>query len=66
LRLPVASYEDAFALVRAHAEAGWTGRLVPLTWRPGILRNDPAPVLDPGPHPFRHWITIALSIACLH
>jgi hypothetical protein len=27
----VASYEHAYALVRAHSEAGWTGRLVPLT-----------------------------------
>jgi hypothetical protein len=27
----VASYEHACALVRAHGEAGWTGRLVPLT-----------------------------------
>ena len=27
----VASYEDAHALVRAHGETGWTGRLVPLT-----------------------------------
>jgi hypothetical protein len=27
----VASYEHAYALVRAQAEAGWTGRLVPLT-----------------------------------
>jgi hypothetical protein len=27
----VASYEHAYALVRTHAEAGWTGRLVPLT-----------------------------------
>jgi Protein of unknown function (DUF2637) len=27
----VASYEHANALVRAHGEAGWTGRLVPLT-----------------------------------
>ncbi len=27
----VASYEHAYALVRAHCEAGWTGRLVPLT-----------------------------------
>jgi hypothetical protein len=26
-----ASYEHAYALVRAHGEAGWTGRLVPLT-----------------------------------
>jgi hypothetical protein len=26
----VASYEHAYALVRAHGEAGWTGRLVPL------------------------------------
>lgn len=27
----VASYEHAYALVRAHGEAGWAGRLVPLT-----------------------------------
>ena len=27
----VASYEHAYALVRAHGEAGLTGRLVPLT-----------------------------------
>jgi uncharacterized protein DUF2637 len=27
----VASYEHAYALVRADGEAGWTGRLVPLT-----------------------------------
>ena len=27
----VASYEHAYALVRAYGEAGWTGRLVPLT-----------------------------------
>jgi Protein of unknown function (DUF2637) len=27
----VASYEHACAPVRAHGEAGWTGRLVPLT-----------------------------------
>jgi Protein of unknown function (DUF2637) len=27
----VASYEHAYALVRAHGEGGWTGRLVPLT-----------------------------------
>ena len=27
----VASYEHAYALVWAHGEAGWTGRLVPLT-----------------------------------
>ncbi len=27
----VASYEHASALVRPHGEAGWTGRLVPLT-----------------------------------
>ena len=27
----VASYEHAYALVRAHDEAGWMGRLVPLT-----------------------------------
>ena len=27
----VASYEHAYALVQAHGEVGWTGRLVPLT-----------------------------------
>jgi hypothetical protein len=27
----VASYEHASALVRAHGESGWTGRLIPLT-----------------------------------
>src|SRR5580658_8040412 len=27
----VASYEHAYALVRAHGEVGWTGRRVPLT-----------------------------------
>ena len=27
----VASYEHAYALVQAYGEAGWTGRLVPLT-----------------------------------
>ena len=27
----VVSYEHAYALVRMHGEAGWTGRLVPLT-----------------------------------
>ena len=27
----VASYEHAYALVRAHGETGWTARLIPLT-----------------------------------
>jgi hypothetical protein len=27
----VVSYEHASALIRAHAESGWTGRLIPLT-----------------------------------
>lgn len=27
----VPSYEHPYALVRAHGEAGWTGRMVPLT-----------------------------------
>jgi hypothetical protein len=27
----VASYEHAYALVRAHGEMGWTARMVPLT-----------------------------------
>jgi len=27
----VVSYEHAGALVRAHGESGWTGRLIPLT-----------------------------------
>jgi len=27
----VVSYEHAYALVRAHGEAGWTARLIPMT-----------------------------------
>jgi hypothetical protein len=27
----VASYEHAYDLVRAHGEAGWTARVIPLT-----------------------------------
>jgi hypothetical protein len=35
----VASYEHAYALVQAHGEAGWTGRLVPLTVDGADLRK---------------------------
>jgi Protein of unknown function (DUF2637) len=31
LGVAVASYEHAYALVEVHGEAGWTGRMVPLT-----------------------------------
>lgn len=34
----VASHEHAYALVRAHGESGWTGRLVPLTVD-GLISN---------------------------
>ena len=36
----VASYEHAYALVEAHGEAGWTGRLVPLTLDGLIYASD--------------------------
>lgn len=41
----VASYEHAYALVRAHGEAGWTARLMPLTVD-GLIAQ-PAPAACP-------------------
>jgi Protein of unknown function (DUF2637) len=42
----VASYEHAYDLVRAHGEAGWTARLVPLTVD-GLIYASPMVLLDP-------------------
>jgi len=41
----VASYEHAYALVRAHGETGWIGRLVPLTVD-GLIYASSMVVLD--------------------
>jgi hypothetical protein len=41
----VASYEHAYALVRAHGEAGWTGLLVPLT-EDGLIYASSMVMLD--------------------
>jgi hypothetical protein len=65
----VASYEHAYALVRAHGETGWIGRLVPLTVDglicassmvlPGSARREaPVPALArwlPGRASRRRW-----------
>ena len=50
----VASYEHAYALVRAHGEAGWTARLVPLTvdgliYASSMVMLDSARRRDPVP-----------------
>src|SRR6202035_4461380 len=41
----VVSYEHASALVRAHGESGWTGRLIPLTVD-GLIYASSMVVLD--------------------
>ena len=41
----VASYEHAYDLVRAHGEAGWTARLVPLTMD-GLIYTSSMVMLD--------------------
>jgi Protein of unknown function (DUF2637) len=41
----VVSYEHASALARAHAESGWTGRLIPLTVD-GLIYASPMVMLD--------------------
>ena len=57
----VTSYEHAYALMRAHGEAGWTGRLVPVTVD-GLIYASSMVMLDsarrdahladlPGAHP---------------
>ncbi len=62
----VASYEHAFALVRAQGEAGWTARLVPLTVD-GLVYASSMVMLDSGrrkmPVPgLARWL-LGLSIA---
>jgi hypothetical protein len=62
----VASYEHAYALVRAHGEAGWTGRLVPLTVD-GLIYASSMVMLDSarrnGPVPaLARWLLV-LGIA---
>jgi hypothetical protein len=62
----VASYEHAYALVRVHGEAGWTGRLVPLT-EDGLIYASSMVLLDsarrkaPVP-PLARWL-LSLAIA---
>ena len=62
----VASYEHAYALVRAHGETGWIGRLVPLTVD-GLIYASSMVMLDsarrevPVPAPAR-WL-LGLGIA---
>lgn len=43
----VVSYEHASALVRAHGETGWTGRLIPLTVD-GLIYASSMVMLDPA------------------
>ena len=62
----VASYEHAYALVRAHGEAGWTGRLVPLTvdgliYASSMVMLDSARRKVPVP-PLARWL-LGLGIA---
>ena len=62
----VASYEHAYALVRAHGEAGWAARLIPLTVD-GLIYASSTVLLDtarrkvPVPAPAR-WL-LGLGIA---
>ena len=42
----VASYEHAYALVQAHGESGWIGRLVPLTLDGLIYASSMVVMLD--------------------
>jgi Protein of unknown function (DUF2637) len=62
----VASYEHAYALVRAHGETGWTGCLVPLTadgliYASSMVMPDSARLNTPVPALAR-WL-LGLSIA---
>jgi hypothetical protein len=62
----VASYEHAYDLVRAHGEAGWTARLVPLTVD-GLIYASSMVILDcarrNGPVPaLARWL-LGLGIA---
>jgi hypothetical protein len=66
----VASYEHAYALVRAHGETGWTGQLVPLTvdgliYASSMVMLDSARRQVPVPAPAR-WLpglVIAATLA---
>jgi hypothetical protein len=62
----VASYEHAYGLVRAHGEAGWTARLVPLTvdglvYASSMVMLDSARRKTPVP-PLTRWL-LGLGIA---
>ena len=62
----VASYEHAYDLVRAHGEAGWTARLVPLTvdgpvYASSMVMLDSARRKTPVP-PLARWL-LGLGIA---
>jgi hypothetical protein len=62
----VASYEHAYALVQAHGEAGWSGRLVPLTvdgliYASSMVMLDSARRKVPVP-PLARWL-LGLGIA---
>ena len=62
----VASYEHAYDLVRAHGEAGWTARLVPLTvdgliYASSMVMLDSARRQAPVP-PLARWL-LGLGIA---
>ncbi len=64
----VASYEHAYALVRAHCEAGWTARLVPFTvdgliYASSMLMLDSAHRKVPVPALLR-WL-LGLGIAAM-
>jgi hypothetical protein len=66
----VASYEHAYALVRAHGEAGWTGWLVVLLMVDGLIYASSMVMLDsarrkvPVP-PFARWLLVPSTAATL-
>src|ERR1700761_8276933 len=62
----VASYEQAYDLVRAHGESGWTARMVPLTVD-GLSYASSMVLLDPARRkvavpPLARWL-LGLGIA---
>jgi hypothetical protein len=66
----IVSYEHAYALVRAHGEAGWTARLIPLTvdgliWASSMVMLDSArrKVAVPGLARWLLAVGIAASLA---
>jgi hypothetical protein len=65
----VASYEHAYALVRAHGEAGWSARLVPLTvdgliYASSMVMLDSARRRVPVP-PLARWLLVVGIAATL-